>query len=404
MPRCDHFRNNTHTHTPRAHPRGSPSTSTAEQGTTAPPSPWRVQVRCSTETGLKVSEEILPLLNVRSNNIAEYEGVRAGLRLLRRGDPPPEGNVTVRGDSQGGAATPKRGSGFAAINPSAPSSSARARLAADLGPRITLTYEHVKRELNVDADALSNAAMDEAERQGETSQEQLRQDFAAFQKSILGKAHSLRQLCEVVRKTSKQPWHCGHTASSTVLTAIGGTVAGGLSRRAQLSPATESVMRSLQAHTAGPGLNQRDTAFHSRGMAWAATFAPQPHYPEGWQQAAQQWTASSRQANARTGRSWERRGAAPRTAPPGARRNAKMLTCALHWKPRCVDCRRRRLSEEDCCRDHHGKNDGLQVTMEFCKTHRMGPVRGLPQQCEITHTLLRHAPRWLCLTPSSEWH
>ena len=321
--------------------------------------------------GLKVSEEILPLLNVRSNNIAEYEGVRAGLRLLRRGDPPPEGNVTVRGDSQV-VLRHLKGEAVCRDKSLRPLFLSTARLAADLGPRITLTYEHVKRELNVDADALSNAAMDEAERQGETSQEQLRQDFAAFQKSILGKAHSLRQLCEVVRKTSKQPWHCGHTASSTVLTAIGGTVAGGLSRRAQLSPATESVMRSLQAHTAGPGLNQRDTAFHSRGMAWAATFAPQPHYPEGWQQAAQQWTASSRQANARTGRSWERRGAAPRTAPPGARRNAKMLTCALHWKPRCVDCRRRRLSEEDCCRDHHGKNDGLQVTMEFCKTHRMG--------------------------------
>ena len=80
-----------------------------------------------------------------------------------------------------------------------------------------------------------------------------------------------------------------------------------------------------------------------------------------------------------------------------------MLTCALHWKPRCSECRRRRLSEEDCCREHHGANDGLQVTMELCKTHRMGRCGGLPQQCEITHALLRHAPRWLCLTPSSEW-
>ena len=341
------------------------------------------------QDGCKVSEKVLPLLNVRSNNIAEYEALRAGLRLLERGDAP-EGPVTVRGDSQV-VLRQLQGDSLcrdAALRPLFLSTS---RLAADLQPRFTLTYEHVKRESNTDADALSNAAMDEAERLG-ASRQQLQQDLTVFQSSILGKAASLKGLCSMVTKVGTGPWHCGHAANSTVLTAIGGSVAAGLSRRAQLNPATESVMRSLQAHLAVPAPSRTDTVFHDRGMAWAATFAPQPHYPEGWQQSAQQWAARGRQANSRVGRPWERRGAAPRTAPPGARRNAKVLACKLHWKPRCSACQKRRLPEEVCCRNHHKEGDGLPVTMGFCKRHSMDRCgdcysdgKTLPHCCQAHH-------------------
>ena len=61
-------------------------------------------------------------------------------------------------------------------------------------------------------------------------------------------------------------------------------------------------------HGLKPHTHTHATVFHDSGMAWAATFAPHPHYPEGWQQPAQQWAARDRQANGWVGRPWERRG------------------------------------------------------------------------------------------------
>lgn len=74
-----------------------------------------------------------------------------------------------------------------------------------------------------------------------------------------------------------------------------------------------------------------------------------------------------------------RRGDPPLRAPLTARRNSKVLTCEEHSKPRCQGCTRQRLPAETCCRQHHREDDGLPVTMEYGKTHRMG-------RCGACHT------------------
>ncbi|KAJ9437137.1 hypothetical protein DIPPA_35665 [Diplonema papillatum] len=89
-----------------------------------------------------------------------------------------------------------------------------------LRQRLTLRAEHVKREDNVDADALSNAAMDLVQRQRPT-REQQEADLAAFRASGLGKAMSLGELGSAYKKVTGRPWFYGHECATTILTSVG---------------------------------------------------------------------------------------------------------------------------------------------------------------------------------------
>ncbi|KAJ9435046.1 hypothetical protein DIPPA_17849 [Diplonema papillatum] len=64
---------------------------------------------------------------------------------------------------------------------------------SSLQRRLTLHIEHVARELNTDADALSNTAMDLVQRQRPTWQQQETM-LANFRRSGLGKALSLIEM------------------------------------------------------------------------------------------------------------------------------------------------------------------------------------------------------------------
>ena len=266
-----------------------------------------------------MAEAVRPLPGVRSNNVAEYEGVRAGLGLLR-GDLTHVGAVTVCGDSQV-VLGHLRGDSVCSHQDLRPLYLSATRLMEELKPRCSLSFVHVRREHNTDADALSNRAMDETEQLRGVTREQLVSQLDAFQRSALGKAASLERLGALIKRGCGKPWHLGHADNTTVLTALGGTVVKGLSRRAQLDPATEEVMRALQRHT-NSWEDAPDTPFHAPGQAWAAAFEPQRHYPAGWDRDAGRWDAQCREAEAVARRPRERRGAAPPNGPP--RREAEL--------------------------------------------------------------------------------
>ena len=175
--------------------------------------------------------------------------------------------------------------------PAARATTAPCWLAAALSARCTLRYEHVGRDFNTDADALSNAAMDAAEAMQGADQAALVAAHAAFQKSLMAKGLVLEQLCKLVRKVHGRPWAPGHTVQSTSLTPLGGSVVRCVSQRAVLSAATQDVLRRLQEHTAGGA--HATAAFYPDHMAWAATFYPQQHYEPTWQQRAAQWRVVS---------------------------------------------------------------------------------------------------------------
>ncbi|KAJ9448178.1 hypothetical protein DIPPA_17609 [Diplonema papillatum] len=84
-----------------------------------------------------------------------------------------------------------------------------------LRQRLTLRAEHVKREDNVDADALSNTAMDLVQRQ-RPPREQQEADLAAFRASGLGKAMSLGELGSAYKKVTGRPWFYGHECATTL--------------------------------------------------------------------------------------------------------------------------------------------------------------------------------------------
>ncbi|KAJ9437940.1 hypothetical protein DIPPA_20662 [Diplonema papillatum] len=118
--------------------------------------------------GLKLAETTVPLGRT-TNNVAEYNGLIAGIRLLGEQPGDVEGPVKVRGDSQV-VIGPVNGTAMCKPNLRPYFLQARASM-ADLTPRFEFSLEHVPRSRNVDADALSNAAMDRV--QAETGAQQL---------------------------------------------------------------------------------------------------------------------------------------------------------------------------------------------------------------------------------------
>ncbi|KAJ9447676.1 69 kDa paraflagellar rod protein [Diplonema papillatum] len=171
--------------------------------------------------GVKVAEVVLPLPTVRSNNVAEYEGLLAGLHLLGDAGEAEGEECTVRGDSA--LVVGHLARRMACSEELKPYLTRAALKVSSLQRRLTLHIEHVAREQNTDADALSNAAMDLVQRQRPTRQQQETM-LANFRRSGLGKALSLIEMGKAYGKVVAQPWFCGHEYSTTVLTSVGGTV------------------------------------------------------------------------------------------------------------------------------------------------------------------------------------
>lgn len=95
-------------------------------------------------------------LGIATNNVAEYNGLLAALRWAKE-----HGHTTVHIKADSLLIVEQMRGRFKVKHPGLQPLHAKARLLAyEVGG---VTFEHVRRELNKDADRLSNLGMDEAE-------------------------------------------------------------------------------------------------------------------------------------------------------------------------------------------------------------------------------------------------
>jgi ribonuclease HI len=114
-------------------------------------------VRIEDEQGTLVNE-FNGFLGTSTNNVAEYNGLLAALKYAQQ-----HGHRTVRIKSDSELLVKQMRGEYKIKNPGLQPLAARARLLMiELGQ---VTFEHVRREFNKEADRLSNLAMDEVERQ-----------------------------------------------------------------------------------------------------------------------------------------------------------------------------------------------------------------------------------------------
>jgi probable phosphoglycerate mutase len=108
-------------------------------------------------TGAPLVEEFGEAIGVATNNVAEYRGLLAALEWARA-----HGIrwLKIRSDSQ--LLVQQMLGNYKVKHPGLQPLHAKARLLAHEIGRVE--FEHVRRESNVDADRLANAAMDEAAR------------------------------------------------------------------------------------------------------------------------------------------------------------------------------------------------------------------------------------------------
>jgi ribonuclease HI len=119
------------------------------------PGPAGYGVRIETADGTLI-EELYGPLGIATNNVAEYNGLLAALQwAVDRG----ELDVDIRADSE--LLVKQMLGEYKVKNPGLQALCARARLLVmELG---SVRFEHVRREMNTEADRLSNIAMDLAE-------------------------------------------------------------------------------------------------------------------------------------------------------------------------------------------------------------------------------------------------
>jgi ribonuclease HI len=101
-------------------------------------------------------EELFGGLGIATNNIAEYNGLLAALRWAKE-----HGHTTVHIKADSLLVIEQMRGRFKVKHPGLQPLHAKATLLAHEVGRVT--FEHVRRELNKDADRLSNLGMDEAE-------------------------------------------------------------------------------------------------------------------------------------------------------------------------------------------------------------------------------------------------
>jgi ribonuclease HI len=118
------------------------------------PGPAGYGVRIEWRDGTVV-EEFAAAIGVATNNVAEYRALIAALEWAHAHG---EKNVLVRSDSL--LLVEQMRGRYKVRHPGLQPLHAKARLLAHAVGRVS--YEHVRREANADADRLANAAMDEA--------------------------------------------------------------------------------------------------------------------------------------------------------------------------------------------------------------------------------------------------
>ena len=119
------------------------------------PGPAGYGVRIEAPDG-SVIDELHGALGIATNNVAEYNGLLAALRwAVDHG----ARDLRVRSDSE--LLVRQMLGQYRIRHPGLQPLAAQARLL--LSQLDNVTFEHVRREKNVDADRLSNVAMDEAE-------------------------------------------------------------------------------------------------------------------------------------------------------------------------------------------------------------------------------------------------
>ena len=123
------------------------------------PGPAGYGVRIEEQDGTLIQELHAPL-GVATNNVAEYNGLLAALRWAVDHD---VDTLHIRSDSE--LLVKQMLGAYKVKHPGLQPLAARARLLTMQLGRVT--FEHVRRERNTEADRLSNIAMDEAERKDE---------------------------------------------------------------------------------------------------------------------------------------------------------------------------------------------------------------------------------------------
>ena len=119
------------------------------------PGPAGYGVRIESEDGTLI-EELYGPLGIATNNVAEYNGLLAALRWAVDHD---HKDLHIRADSE--LLVKQMRGEYKVKNPALQGLAARARLLImELG---NVRFEHVRREMNKEADRLSNVAMDLAE-------------------------------------------------------------------------------------------------------------------------------------------------------------------------------------------------------------------------------------------------
>ena len=120
------------------------------------PGPAGYGVRIEAPDGSLI-EELHGALGIATNNVAEYNGLLAALRWAIDHD---ERELAIRSDSE--LLVKQMRGEYKVKHPGLQPLAARARLLIMELDRVT--FEHVRRERNVEADRLSNIAMDESQK------------------------------------------------------------------------------------------------------------------------------------------------------------------------------------------------------------------------------------------------
>ncbi|KAJ9445509.1 Ribonuclease HI [Diplonema papillatum] len=315
--------------------------------------------------GEKIAEARVPLGRA-TNNVAEYNGLIAGIRLLSEQPPDVEGHVTVRGDSKVVIGT-VQGTAMCKPNLRPYYLQATANM-ADLSPRFDFELEHVPRASNVDADALSNAAMDMVHAETNAQEGTIRAQYNDYRSSALAKSLSLRAITGAATRICGMTWHYGHVTNVTSLTALGGGVMQGISCRAELAPQTETVLRKMAQQV--PSTSHRSNPFVKAHEAWAASMHPEQLYDATWKETAE-WK----------GREQERGASGQRSRrPPTARRPSNAaIKCEKHDARRCATCKKRRLPPDTCCNQQHtgheaGSLNQSRLQFRTARDHREQPA------------------------------
>jgi ribonuclease HI len=123
------------------------------------PGPAGYGVRIESQDGTLIQELHAPL-GIATNNVAEYNGLLAALRWAIEHDVE---TLHIRADSE--LLVKQMLGAYKVKHPGLQPLAAQARLLSMQLGRVT--FEHVRREHNAEADRLSNLAMDEAERKEE---------------------------------------------------------------------------------------------------------------------------------------------------------------------------------------------------------------------------------------------